>query len=270
MAIDMTVRSENGDPIRMDPGSLAGAFPAPSDRIVVLLHGLGQTERCFEGSGASVGLKAAAESSPSTPLFVRYNTGRPVAFNGRALSDLLCELIEHWPIPVAEVALVGYSMGGLVARAAIHAGLSGADRWTDVVRHVVSIAAPHEGSPIEKAVEAASRSLGVAPQTRGLEGFLQTRSAGIRDLRSGIDLPSSFDGVEHHVIAAVVTSRPENRFGSVVGDLVVRPASALGRTKLITEGRSLIGGRRHFDILDDPVVIDRVLAWIEPARAESG
>lgn len=262
MAIGMAVRSGSGLAVPLDSGSLRRAFPEASNRIVILLHGLGQTERCFEG------LSGAIEPSPSTPVLVRYNSGRPVSVNGSELAALVAELIGHWPAPVKEIAFVGYSMGGLVARAAIDAGLAGGDRWIDIVRHVVTIAAPHAGSPIEKAVEVASRSLMVAPQTRPLGGFLGSRSAGIRDLRVGVDLPPSFDGVEHHVIAAVMTARPTSRVGSIVGDLVVRPSSALGRVKLIVDNQAIIGGRRHHDILDDPSVADRVLAWIEPARAD--
>ena len=268
MAIDIAVRSRHGAPVALDSVAVAEAFPSPSDRIVVLLHGLGQTERCFEGSGASAGMAAAIESSPSTPVFVRYNTGRSVSVNGGELADLLGELIECWPVAVTEIALVGYSMGGLVARAAIDAGLAGGDRWVELARHVVTIASPHSGSPIEKAVEATSRSLMVAPQTRPLGGLLGSRSEGIQDLRSGVDLPPSFDGMEHHVIAAVTTARAESRVGSVVGDLVVRPASAIGRMKLIADNQAIVGGRRHFDILDDPAVVERVLGWIEPASGD--
>lgn len=268
MATAMSIRSRHGVAIPLDRASVAESFPAPSDRIVVLLHGLGQTERCFAGSDTSPGLAAAIEASPSTPVLVRYNSGRPVASNGEELADQLGELVEHWPVPVTEISLVGYSMGGLVARAAIHSGRAGGERWSEVVRHLVTIAAPHAGSPIEKAVELASRSLMVAPQTRPLAGFLQSRSAGIRDLRSGVDLPSAFDGVEHHAVAAVVTSDPGSNVGSVFGDLVVRPSSAVGRVSVDSE--AVIGGRRHFDILDDPMMIDRVLRWIDSARAGHG
>jgi pimeloyl-ACP methyl ester carboxylesterase len=268
MAIDMAVRSRDGAAVPLDSRSLSAAFPSASGRIVILLHGLGQTERCFEGSDTSSGLARAIESSRSTPVLVRYNTGRSVTVNGGELADLVAGLIDDWPTPVDEVALVGFSMGGLVARAAIDAGIADGERWIDLVRHVVTIAAPHAGSPIEKAVEVTSRSLMVTPQTRPLGGFLGSRSSGIRDLRTGIDLPPSFDGVEHHVIAAVLTASPESRIGSVVGDLVVRPVSATGQVRILVDNQAIIGGRRHFDILDDPSVVDRVIGWIEPARVD--
>ena len=270
MAIDMAVRSRDGAAVPLDGRSLSTAFPAASERIVILLHGLGQTERSFEVPDTATGLAGAIESSSSTPVLIRYNTGRSVAVNGRELSDLLGKVIEHWPVPVSEIALVGYSMGGLVARSAVHDGLARGDRWIDVVRNLVTIAAPHAGSPIEKAAEVTARSLMVAPQTKPLAGFLGSRSAGIRDLHSGVDLPPSFDGIEHHVIAAVVSSSAESPVGSIIGDLVVRPASALGGVRLLVDNQVIVGGRRHFDILDDPSVVDRVLGWIEPARIDHG
>lgn len=266
MAIEMAVRDRFGTAIPLDPDSLSMAFPTASNRILLLLHGLGQTERRFLSRNGSRGLADALESSSWTPVPVRYNSGLAVPVNGRDLAELLGELIDHWPVPVTEVAFVGYSMGGLVARAAIDSGRAEDDRWTTAVRHVVTIAAPHSGSPIEKAVEMASRSLMVAPQTRPLGGFLAQRSAGIRDLHSGVDLPPSFDGVEHHVVAAVMTSDADSRLGALVGDLVVRPSSAIGRLTLSADSHAVIGGRRHYDILDDPSIADRVLGWIAADR----
>jgi pimeloyl-ACP methyl ester carboxylesterase len=266
MSIAMTVRSPDGAAVSPDPRSVERAFGSPAGRLVVMLHGLGQTERCFGPSETNPGLAHALASHELTPVLVRYNTGRAVATNGAELSSLLDELVGAWPAPVTEIALVGYSMGGLVARAAIDAALADRDRWVDTVRTVVTIAAPHAGSPIEKTAEAASRSLGVAPQTRSLGDFVRSRSAGIRDLRSGVDLPPSFDGVEHHVIAAVVTDRISSPVGSLVGDLVVRPVSALGRAGLRVDGQAIIGGRRHFDILEDPSTAEHILGWIDPGR----
>ena len=98
MAIDMAVHSGDGAAVPLDPASLSTAFPTASGRLVVLLHGLGQTERCFMGSDGSTGLTGALESTLSTPVLVRYNSGRSVAANGKALAGLLREVAEHWPV----------------------------------------------------------------------------------------------------------------------------------------------------------------------------
>ena len=265
MAIGLAVRDQHGFVVEFEAEALAKAFPAASGRLVVLLHGLGQTERCFSARDMVPGLAETLALSSFTPVVVRYNSGRSVADTGEELDVLLEELIEHWPVRVTEIALVGYSMGGLVARAAAASGHASERRWIDAVRHVVTVAAPHRGSPIEKAVGAAERSLMVAPQTRPLGAFLAQRSAGIRDLGSGSDLPGAFDGIKHHLIGAVITSDATHPLGSLVGDLIVRPVSATG-PKVAAHNRHLIGGRRHFDILHEPTVAARILDWIEPDR----
>ena len=57
-----------------------------------------------------------------TPVYARYNTGRHISDNGRALAAALEALVEGWPVAVEELVLVGHSMGGLVARSACHYG----------------------------------------------------------------------------------------------------------------------------------------------------
>jgi pimeloyl-ACP methyl ester carboxylesterase len=64
------------------------------------------------------------------PVFVRYNTGRHISENGRCLADLLEALVANWPIDVAEVALVGHSMGGLVSRSAAHQAKADGMAWS--------------------------------------------------------------------------------------------------------------------------------------------
>ena len=57
-----------------------------------------------------------------TPVFVRFNTGRHISENGASLAALLDELVADWPVEVERIAIVGHSMGGLVARSACHRG----------------------------------------------------------------------------------------------------------------------------------------------------
>lgn len=263
LAIGMHVRDASGEAVDVDPRSLGQAFPNASGRIVVLLHGLGQTERAFVRTATGPALTSAMADASLVPVLIRYNSGRSVRDSGRDLSELLDRLVTCWPVPVVDVSLVGFSMGGLVARAALADGRG--DGWAGVARHVVTIATPHEGSPIEKAAEATSRALTVIPQSRPLGGFLAQRSAGIRDLHSGADLPRSFDDVEHHLIAGVATSGTSHPVGSLVGDLVVRRGSATGQTAVLADDRIVIGGRRHYDILEDPSIVERIIDWIAPS-----
>ena len=263
MAIQMEVRDRGGGAVTLDPASLAAAFPDASGRLVVLLHGLGQTESCFRGRDNALGLTEALAAASFTPVPVRYNTGRAVAANGYDLSVALDQLVANWPVPVTSIALVGYSMGGLVSRAAIASGRSHSSRWAESARYLVTIATPHAGSPIEKGVAVTSQALMFAPQSRPLGGFLERRSSGIRDLHSGVNLPPAFAGVDHLAIGSVMTGDVSHPIGSLFGDLVVRPGSATGGTAVAATDHVLIGGRRHNDILIDPATARLVLDWID-------
>src|SRR5947209_14653024 len=99
-----------------------------------------------------------------TPVYVRYNTGRHISENGRSLHELIEQLVACWPVDVEKVALIGHSMGGLVARSACcHASESGGE-WVRRVRHVVTLGTPHMGAPLAQAVHYASAGLDALPE----------------------------------------------------------------------------------------------------------
>jgi pimeloyl-ACP methyl ester carboxylesterase len=288
LSIEMGLRDLDGDPIATNPAALAGAFPHPTTRLVVLVHGLWETERLWQGrreeDGTTVDLGEMLAADACTPLLVRYNTGRHVSDNGAALAVLLEEIVESWPVAVEETALVGHSMGGLVARSSLHAGRTAGHRWVSSARHVVTVGAPHLGAPIEKGTNLLSWALARFPESRPLGEFVDFRSAGIKDLRFGAireedwqgadpdallrdvvgDIPP-FRGVEQHFIAGVITADPNHPVGVLVGDLIVRVGSGTGRShrrRIEATNVRVFGGRRHFDLLHDAVVHDQVRSWL--------
>lgn len=259
------------------PGAdLTEAFPVATNRLVVLVHGLTKTERCWNGTDTRPGLISPVEGHPAlTPLAIRYNTGRAVAANGTHLASLLEEVHAAWPQPVQSIALVGHSMGGLVIRSACAAARQAGHRWIGDVSDVITIGSPHRGAPLEKFVNAAAWGLNVAPQTRPLADFLNTRSQGIKDLRVGsIGYPSyekpreanQADQVRYHFIAGVITSNPTHPVGGVVGDLMVRPASSTRAPSLEPTNVVVLGGVSHFDLLHEHAVIDQVMDWLAPSE----
>jgi hypothetical protein len=294
LSIEMGLRDGSGAPI--DPGdrALIEAYPEPTPRLVLLLHGLGETERCFQNKGedgrAAVGLGDALRADAFTPLLIRYNSGRRVSDNGRALALLLDEIVESWPVPVQEVALVGNSMGGLVVRSALYAGRADRHRWVDVTRHVIAVGTPHLGAPLEKGAHALALGLRVTPESRSIGEFLDLRSAGIKDLRRGSLRDADQPGVqeaapnegpgddvafpEHvrqHFVAGVVTEQSNHPIGVLVGDLIVRTGSGTGRGRHRTveaDHIRVIGKRRHSDLAGDPIVHQQVREWLATASGD--
>jgi hypothetical protein len=217
----------------------------PSPDIAVFLHGLGETEYAWGSPSYGDRLEGW------TPVLMRFNTGLRIAENGASLAKLLDELVADWPTEVRRIALVGHSLGGLVARSACHHG----GDWTARVTHTVSLGTPHTGAPLEQLVNALSAVLHAAPETRPFARLLRRRSAGIRDLRRGLSHPP-FAGPRHHYIAATVTRHPRHPVARLIGDTLVLEASAVWG-----EGAT-VGGTHHLALLNHPAVHERLREWL--------
>jgi len=144
----MAVRVRGHD-VAIEADALRRAFPHATPRLAVFLHGLCETEDAWRlGAARHVPYGDRLEAELGyTPVFLRYNSGRHISHNGRALAALLDAVCAHWPEEVSEVALIGHSMGGLVARGACHYAPPGS--WRERVRHVFSLGSPHKGAPLE-------------------------------------------------------------------------------------------------------------------------
>lgn len=287
-AIGMSVRAGDAD-VATDRPALAAAFPRAGDRLAVFVHGLCGSEHSWDARGGpdSVSYPAGLEAALGcTPVLVRYNTGRHVSENGRELAALLEELRTAWPAPVREIALIGHSMGGLVARSACHYGASSGARWTEAVRHVVCLGTPHLGAPLEKAANVVGRSLALLAETRPFAELVNRRSAGIKDLRFGSVVDEDWlardadafledacgevpflDSAAYCFVGAAVTSDPEHPLGRLVGDLLVRLPSASGgggrrRVPFDAAICRRVGGLHHIDLLHSPVVLEQLARWL--------
>jgi pimeloyl-ACP methyl ester carboxylesterase len=248
----------------------------PGPDIAVFLHGLGETEYAWGSPNYGDRLEGW------TPVFIRFNTGRHISENGASLAALLDELVAEWPVEVRRIALVGHSMGGLVARGACHHG----GAWTRHVTHTVSLGSPHMGAPLEQAVHTLSAALHVMPETRPFARLLRRRSAGIRDLRRGSLVDEDWRDREpdalrakaltevpllehatHYFVAATVTRSADHPLGRVLGDtLVLAPsASGRGRTRQIgfqQEFGLALGSTHHLALLNHPDVAARLRDWL--------
>ena len=271
LATTMTVRCSYG-----------GARP----RLVVFLHGLMETERSWRlGDRPSYGERLADDLGVSA-LELRYNTGRHISENGVSLAALMDAIVEEWPVEIEEIALVGHSMGGLVARSACRAAWLEGRPWVNRVRHIVSLGSPHMGAPLEQAVHVAAYGLHRLPETRPLGRFLQRRSGGIRDLRQG----SLVDGdwrdrdpealraeaceevpllecATHCFVSATITRSARHPLGRLLGDMLVLTPSASGRSRtrrlgFRDEDGLHVGPATHFALLNHPRVYAQLVKWL--------
>jgi pimeloyl-ACP methyl ester carboxylesterase len=267
----MTVRLDHRR-VDLDRDSLAAAYPSASGRLVVFLHGLVETDRSWfhrsepdkSRTGTDFGSRLAEDLSCS-PVYVRYNTGRHIADNGRELVGLLAELVEEWPVPVTEVVLIGHSMGGLVARSAVHQ--ADGMPWLAKVTRLVCLGSPHTGAPLERGVVGAAALFGrfavLAPAVR----LLALRSDGIKDLargslhRDGQPADTAVPaGVRQYFVVATLSRAEGSLWGRLVGDLLVAPSSAGDPSQAADV--AWLGGLHHFDLLHHDTVYDAVLGWL--------
>ena len=289
MHTELSIRDTTGMPVTTDPVTLSLTFENPTPKLAVLLHGLGKTERCWNpkttDDGNTTGLPNMLEADGFTPVLVRYNSGRRVSDNGEALAALLEEITKSWPTQVDEIVLIGHSMGGLVARSSLYEGRSANHDWIDSANHLVALATPHFGSPIEKGAHVASELLTTAGATRSLGEFIDGRSAGIKDMRHGtihsadhIENPERSEGdhvvvappirgIRQHHAVGVVTDSASHPLGFLVGDLVVRVNSATGVSStghVASANVRVFGGLDHLGLLHDANVHTQIREWLTP------
>jgi pimeloyl-ACP methyl ester carboxylesterase len=255
-------------------------------RVAVFLHGLMETDSSWAlGGRETYGARLAADLG-YTPVYVRYNTGRHVSENGATLAAELGELLAGWPVAPESIALIGHSMGGLVARGACHQAAAADAEWVAQVRHVVSLGTPHMGAPLAQAAHWLSATLNALPESRALSAWLRRRSAGIRDLRQGslVDEdwrdhdPEALRGVAcgevpllpgatHCFVSATLTRDQDHPVARLLGDVLVLVPSASGRSRsrrlgfADEDGRHL-GGTHHLALLNHPAVYEQLRAWL--------
>ena len=276
LAIEMSLRYR-GQPVDVhDPKSTLGQHSnvTPAKKFLVLVHGLCMNDRQWSRDGHDHGA-ALADELGYLPLYLRYNSGLPVASNGRALADMLETLLSNRSPSVEELAIMGHSMGGLVARSACHHGHAAGHRWPGILRKLVFLGTPHHGAPLERGGHGLDTVMGLSPYLAPFTHLSRARSAGITDLRHGtvsawedfVPLPSKV----HCYAAAAVRAEKRSMLGDrLIGDGLVPLNSALGihrdttRSLSIPEHRKWIGYRMgHRELLSRPEVYGQISAWLQ-------
>ena len=245
-----------------------------SGKVLLAIHGLCLNEQHWVRDGHHRIAEAAAASG-HTIIHLRYNSGRSIDDNGRSLAELLEALLAHWPVPVTELAIVGHSMGGLVARSGIHHGTAAGHAWRGQLRKLFSLGTPHHGAPLERGGNLLDYVMGLSPYVAPFTSLGKARSAGITDLRYGsitgveeefVPLP---DDVECYALAATLGKRRGLLAERLVGDGLVPLDSALGRhtdrsrTLAVPKERQWIGYEMgHLELLGRPEVYSQLEKWL--------
>ncbi len=251
----------------------------PTDKLLVLAHGLCMSNQQWTRDGYSHGA-ALADALGFTPLYLRYNSGLPIAQNGRLLADRLETLVRNWPRPVRELTILGHSMGGLVARSACLAAAEREHQWPRFLRRLVFLGTPHHGAPLERGGHGLDYLLALSPYSAPFTRLGKSRSAGIQDLRHGtitadghrpVPLPAN---VDCYAVAASLGERRSPLADRVVGDGLVPLNSALGRHPQRARGLRIpkqhrwVGFRMgHLDLLHRPEVYAQLHEWLAAPAA---
>lgn len=288
LAIQMRLRRD-GKALDLDRNSLRLAFPRGTAKLAILVHGSSMNDLQWTRLGHNHG-DALARDLGYTPVGVHYNSGLHVSTNGRGLTVLLERLVDGWPVEVEEIALIGHSMGGLVARSACHYGAG--QRWRSKLKKLLCIATPHHGSTLERAGNWLELLIGISRYSAPLAALGRIRSAGVTDLRFGNVLDEDWvgqdrfshpddprkplplpDGVACFAIAG--TTAPEPR-RALPGDGLVSVKSALGKhgraafTLTFPEAHQWIAfGIGHVDLLGRREVYQRIRDWFRVPGAVS-
>ena len=235
-----------GRALPVEREALRSAHPHSTGRVALWVHGLAVTEAvwAFPAEPTTDYGSLLERDAGFTPLYLRYNTGLHISDNGEALAHLLQRLVAEFPVPITELVLVGYSMGGLVLRSACHIASEACLPWLSLVRRSYSIGVPHFGSPLERMGTVVAQVLRAVPNpyTRLVADVVDLRSSGVKDLgvarlrrQDWEDTTSPCTpllpppGIAHHLIVGALGEQGK-WLSAMFGDGVVSLASASGRT----------------------------------------
>jgi hypothetical protein len=268
--------------LRRHGAPLAAGSEHVTGRIVVLVHGLCMNDLQWRRHHHDHGALLQRERG-YTPVYLHYNSGRHISENGRDFARHLQALVLSWPVPVAELVIIGHSMGGLVTRSACHYGQTAGYSWPALLNKAVFLGSPHHGAPLERGGNWVQMMASLGKYSAPFSRLATVRSAGITDLRHGSLLDTDWQGRDRFAhgdtlpqfvplpdpVACYSVAAVLSRGGKLAGDGLVPLDSALGRhpdpnrtLAFAPERQAVVQGINHMDLLSAPQVADLLLAWL--------
>lgn len=289
LAIEMSWRLAR-QTLVLERAAVSAAVPTPGGRVLVLVHGSSMDDAAWTRRGHDHGA-ALARDLGFTPLTVRYNSGLHVSTNGRQLAHQLQALVEAWPHPLEALVVVGFSMGGLVARAAVHSAEDEGLGWRQQLSALAFLGTPHHGAPLERIGNVLGMLLDLHAYAAPLGELARIRSAGVTDLRHGnvrdahwadrdrfahgpdprgeVALPA---GVPCFAIAATGSAAAPGApadLGGLASDGLVPVTSALGRHEdgaralaFPLTHQHVVPRHQHLDLLSSAEAYEKLRGWL--------
>lgn len=293
LCIRMAFRHQ-GHPLTLTPEALRQTYPDARDELLVLLHGHCMNDLQW-GASDDAPVHTLARMPQHSAIYLHYNTGRHISHNGQELAAQLEQLVQAWPVPVRRLRMLGFSMGGLVARSALHHAREARLVWPALLSQMFFVGTPHHGSMVERAGNVVDLLLDASPYSRALARLGKIRSAGTTDLRHGnlldadwaphdrfavphdtrtpVPLPTT---VRAYAIAAVAQPQPTALRSEWVGDGLVPLGSALGRHADARFDLGLPASRTrtflhtsHLGLLRQAEVFAQIRHWIDSPAAKA-
>ena len=269
LAINMALQVD-GAPIALEAKALRAAYPKAGKPLCLFIHGLSCDEHSWfpsEKANASerdFGMALQRELG-YTPLYLRYNTGRPIADNGAQLAVFIEELLAVWPRPISELVIIGHSMGGLISLAASELAAAEGMNWPAQTRMLICLGSPNLGSPVEMLGHLANTALNLSKITAPLGKIASARSQGIKDLRHGPGAPRS-TGAEHGMafrfLGGSLSEDLDHPFSAFFGDGLVTPGSATTHEIEGDVQSATVANISHMALLTDVRVYEQIKAWL--------
>ncbi|MEO5685980.1 MAG: alpha/beta hydrolase [Burkholderiaceae bacterium] len=287
LAIRMALRHA-GRALTLQRDALATALPDAGGKLLVLIHGLCMNDLQWRRSNGHDHGAALAAALGFTPVYLHYDSGLHVSTNGRALANQLEQLLAEWPHPIERFAIVGHSMGGLLARSALHYSRAADHDWSHRLDDLACLGTPHHGAPLERAGQGVDMLLSATPYAGPFGRLAKLRSAGITDLRHGnlidedwvtgdrfenatdrrkaVSLPA---GPRCFAIAGTMSAQAGDLKDKVLGDGLVPVASALGKHRLAKrtlafrpEHQRVFEQINHLQLLSNAEVFEQLRDWL--------
>jgi pimeloyl-ACP methyl ester carboxylesterase len=268
LAIPMSLRFQGVD---IEEAELP-MLPGSASKVLLFIHGLCMNDEQWHHG------PPLASALGYTCVYLRYNTGLPIAHNGKDLNVRLEKFAKHCGSTLGELSIVAHSMGGLVVRSALVDAEQGGLQWPKLLKKVVFLGTPHFGAPLERAGNWIDLLLGSTPFTKPFVMLTKLRSAGITDLRHGEILMNRkrefvplMKGTQlHFYCAAAVIAKKRGAIAErLVGDGLVPLNSALGKhdngeiaLAFEPDSVAIFYQMNHLELLRSPLVTKQLVIWL--------